>query len=171
LLYGRNNAGKSAVLRLLPILADSLADGSTSSSDIGRVADGASFLDLPSRTGKAASLKQMTLMVVWKNAEGQHFRVGRCCSRAAHPPAAAESEQRTVARHRPARYRRGHDSGAPGPRRRRVGPRARRRRDPTPVDIDQYGRPLQGWPQAAFEEDQALARRLLNQQLQDGAFG
>jgi predicted ATPase len=41
----------------------------------------------------------------------------------------------------------------------------------TPVDFDQYGRPLKGWPQAAFDEDQALARRLLDQQLQDGAFG
>jgi predicted ATPase len=41
----------------------------------------------------------------------------------------------------------------------------------TPVDFDRHGRPLGGWPQAAFDEDQALARRLLDRQLQGGAFG
>jgi hypothetical protein len=40
----------------------------------------------------------------------------------------------------------------------------------TPVDFDRHGRPLKGWPQAAFDEDQALARRLLDRQLQGGAF-
>lgn len=40
----------------------------------------------------------------------------------------------------------------------------------TSVDFDRYGRPIQGWPTAAFEEDQTLARRLLDQQLQSGAY-
>jgi hypothetical protein len=75
LLYGRNNAGKSAVLRLLPILADSIADGATSPFDIGRVAGpGASFLDVPARAGEAASLKQLTLSLDWTDADGQRCR-------------------------------------------------------------------------------------------------
>jgi hypothetical protein len=75
LLYGRNNAGKSAVLRLLPILADSIADGATSPFDIGRVAGpGSSFLDVPARAGEAASLKQFTLALDWTDAEGQRSR-------------------------------------------------------------------------------------------------
>jgi predicted ATPase len=41
----------------------------------------------------------------------------------------------------------------------------------TPVDFDPHGRPLKGWPQTAFDEDQALARRLLDRQLQSRAFG
>ena len=50
LLYGRNNAGKSAVLRLLPIIADSISDGAASPFDITRVTgDGASFLDALAR--------------------------------------------------------------------------------------------------------------------------
>jgi hypothetical protein len=74
LLYGRNNAGKSAVLRLLPILADSVADAATSPFDIGRVAGpGASFLDVPARTGEATPLKQVTLELDWTDADGQ------CC--------------------------------------------------------------------------------------------
>jgi hypothetical protein len=72
LLYGRNNAGKSAVLRLLPILADSVADGATSAFDISRVAgSGASFLDVPARVGEAAGLKQVTLGLDWTRADGQ----------------------------------------------------------------------------------------------------
>jgi hypothetical protein len=75
LLYGRNNAGKSAVLRLLPILADSIADGATSPFDIGRVAGpGASFLDVPARAGDAASLKHLTLALDWTDADGQRCR-------------------------------------------------------------------------------------------------
>ncbi|WP_200381442.1 AAA family ATPase [Thiococcus pfennigii] len=75
LLYGRNNAGKSAVLRLLPILADSVADGATSPFDIGRVAGpGASFLDVPARAGDAASLKQVTLVLDWTGADRQRCR-------------------------------------------------------------------------------------------------
>ncbi|NBC47323.1 MAG: AAA family ATPase [Gammaproteobacteria bacterium] len=74
LLYGRNNAGKSAVLRLLPILADSVADGATSPFDIGRAAgSGASFLDVPARAGKASGLKQMTLALDWRDAAGQRW--------------------------------------------------------------------------------------------------
>ncbi len=38
------------------------------------------------------------------------------------------------------------------------------------VDFDSFGRPIKGWPSTAFEEDQSLARRLLDQQLQGGAF-
>jgi hypothetical protein len=77
LLYGRNNAGKSAVLRLLPILADSVADGATSPFDIGRVAGaGASFLDVPARAGKAAGLKQMALALDWSDDDGQRCRDG-----------------------------------------------------------------------------------------------
>jgi hypothetical protein len=73
LLYGRNNAGKSAVLRLLPILADSVADAATSPFDIGRVAGpGASFLDVPARAGEAAPLKQVTLELDWTDADGRH---------------------------------------------------------------------------------------------------
>ncbi|NEV65024.1 AAA family ATPase [Thiorhodococcus minor] len=72
LLYGRNNAGKSAVLRLLPILADSVADAATSPFDIGRVAgSGTSFLDVPARAGEAAPLKQVTLTLVWTDADEQ----------------------------------------------------------------------------------------------------
>jgi hypothetical protein len=75
LLYGRNNAGKSAVLRLLPILADSIADGATSPFDIGRVAGpGASFFDVPARAGDAASLKQLTLALDWMHADGHRCR-------------------------------------------------------------------------------------------------
>jgi hypothetical protein len=75
LLYGRNNVGKSAVLRLLPILADSVADGATSPFDIGRVAGpGASFLDVPARSGGAAGLKQVTLELDWTGADQQHCR-------------------------------------------------------------------------------------------------
>ena len=40
----------------------------------------------------------------------------------------------------------------------------------TKVEFDRFGRPIQGWPSVAFEEDQALARRLLDRQLQGGAF-
>jgi hypothetical protein len=40
----------------------------------------------------------------------------------------------------------------------------------TKVDFDGHGGPKGGWPPAAFVEDQALARRLLDQQLQGGAF-
>ena len=40
----------------------------------------------------------------------------------------------------------------------------------TAVDFDQHGRPLSGWPQTAFDEDQALARSLQDRQLQGGAF-
>lgn len=75
LLYGRNNAGKSAVLRLLPILADSVADAATSPFDIGRVAGpGATFLDVPARAGEAAPLKQVTLALDWTDADGQRCR-------------------------------------------------------------------------------------------------
>lgn len=75
LLYGRNNAGKSAVLRLLPILADSVADAATSPFDIGRVAGpGASFLDVPARAGEAALLKQVTLALDWTDAHEQRYR-------------------------------------------------------------------------------------------------
>lgn len=75
LLYGRNNAGKSAVLRLLPILADSVADAATSPFDIGRIAGpGASFLDVPARAGAAAALKQVTLALDWMDADGQRAR-------------------------------------------------------------------------------------------------
>ncbi|NVZ11674.1 ATP-binding protein, partial [Allochromatium humboldtianum] len=41
----------------------------------------------------------------------------------------------------------------------------------TPVEFDRYGRPLNAWAEASFDEEQALARRLLGQQLRDGAFG
>lgn len=72
LLYGRNNAGKSAILRLLPILADSVADGATSAFDIDRVAGaGASFLDVPARASQARALKQVTLELDWTADDGQ----------------------------------------------------------------------------------------------------
>ncbi len=40
----------------------------------------------------------------------------------------------------------------------------------TKVELDRHGRPTGGWPTTAFEEDQLLARQLLDQQLQGGAF-
>ncbi|NVZ11739.1 hypothetical protein HW932_21050, partial [Allochromatium humboldtianum] len=70
LFYGRNNAGKSTALRLLPILADSVADAATSPFDISRVAGpDASFLDVPTRIG-AVRRKQITLELGWTDAAG-----------------------------------------------------------------------------------------------------
>jgi predicted ATPase len=72
LLYGRNNAGKSAVLRLLPIIADSVADGATSPFDIARVTrDGASFLDTLARGSTQRDLKRLALTLVWSHQDGR----------------------------------------------------------------------------------------------------
>lgn len=68
LLYGRNNAGKSAVLRLLPILADSVADGAASPFEIARVAGpGASFLDV---VDQHSPLKRVSLRLSWTDSDG-----------------------------------------------------------------------------------------------------
>lgn len=48
LLYGRNNAGKSSLLRLLAILADSVEDGARSALELhGEAGRGGKFKDLP----------------------------------------------------------------------------------------------------------------------------
>lgn len=48
LLYGRNNAGKSSLLRLLAILADSVAEGARSALEMqGEAGRGGKFKDLP----------------------------------------------------------------------------------------------------------------------------
>jgi predicted ATPase len=47
LLYGRNSAGKSSLLRLLPLIGDSVADSATSPLDLsGEVGRGSSFIDV-----------------------------------------------------------------------------------------------------------------------------
>jgi len=75
LLYGRNNAGKSAVLRLLPIIADSVADGATSPFDIARVTrDGASFLDALTRGSTQRDLKRLNLTLTWSNQDGGQWQ-------------------------------------------------------------------------------------------------
>ncbi|RKH95288.1 AAA family ATPase [Corallococcus sp. AB038B] len=65
LIYGRNNAGKSALLRLLPILADSVSDRAESPLDLsGPAARGATFLDILWR-GQLPDSKKLTLELEW----------------------------------------------------------------------------------------------------------
>lgn len=71
LLYGRNNAGKSAVLRLLPIIADSVADGAASPFDIARVTGtDASFLDALARGSSQSERKRLDLTLNWSDGSG-----------------------------------------------------------------------------------------------------
>lgn len=75
LLYGRNNAGKSAVLRLLPIIADSVSDDAASPFDIARVTrDGASFLDALARGSAQRDLKRLGLTLTWDNPDGERWQ-------------------------------------------------------------------------------------------------
>jgi len=70
LLYGPNNAGKSAFLRVLPTLANSVAANATSAWEIGGrdgPGRGSSFMDMLWR-GKR--LKKMELTTHWRTAQG-----------------------------------------------------------------------------------------------------
>jgi hypothetical protein len=70
LLYGRNNAGKSALLRTLPILARSTGAGALSPWELGNAdgpGQGASFTDALWRGRK---LKTMGLKLRWQTPEG-----------------------------------------------------------------------------------------------------
>ena len=63
LLYGRNNAGKSALLRVLPILADSVRESALSPFDLTTVVGRqGSFLDVLSR---GRGLKRLELGLEW----------------------------------------------------------------------------------------------------------
>ncbi len=67
LLYGKNNAGKSAALRALAILCRSVADGAAAAWDVGGIDDpgrGASFRAFPWRS---RATKSFTLRLVWKD--------------------------------------------------------------------------------------------------------
>jgi hypothetical protein len=65
LIYGKNNAGKSALLRLLPILADSVSERAESPLDLsGPAGRGASYLDILWR-GQLPDSKRMNLELHW----------------------------------------------------------------------------------------------------------
>lgn len=65
LIYGRNNAGKSALLRLLPILADSVSERAESPLDLsGPAGRGASYLDILWR-GQLPDSKKINLELHW----------------------------------------------------------------------------------------------------------
>ncbi|RKH30767.1 hypothetical protein D7V77_01750 [Corallococcus sp. CA041A] len=67
LIYGRNNAGKSALLRLLPILADSVSERAEAPLDLsGPAGRGASFLDILWR-GQIPASRKLTLELHWSD--------------------------------------------------------------------------------------------------------
>ncbi len=64
LIYGRNNAGKSSIVRLAGIVHDSLAESTKSPFDLSGAAGGkASFLDV--LNGRARELKYLRLTLRW----------------------------------------------------------------------------------------------------------
>ena len=68
LIYGHNNVGKSALLRLFPTVADSVEDGATSLLDLRRTAGSeVGFLDVLNRD---AELKRIRLALRWIAEDG-----------------------------------------------------------------------------------------------------
>lgn len=66
LLYGRNNAGKSSLLRLLAMLADSVEEGTTTALDTtGPAGRGARFKDLP-WVGDGMPRERLRLRLAWE---------------------------------------------------------------------------------------------------------
>lgn len=66
LLYGRNNAGKSSLLRLLALIADSVGEGARSAIEMhGPAGRGGRFKDLP-WTGDGVPREKFRLLLVWE---------------------------------------------------------------------------------------------------------
>lgn len=66
LLYGRNNAGKSSLLRLLALIADSVGDGARSAIEMhGPAGRGGRFKDLP-WTGDGTPREKFRIILVWE---------------------------------------------------------------------------------------------------------
>lgn len=75
LVYGKNNSGKSSIVRLLGILGDSLGDAAESplhlSGDAGR---GSTFTDILSARDR--ELKQLALTLIWEDGRWARWRIG-----------------------------------------------------------------------------------------------